>query len=280
MAGKQTTTASNEPWKDAQPLLKAGMADAQTLYNNGVGGKAYTGSTVIPYANQTTQGFNSVQNNALANMGGQGISGQYQNIINNGGFNAPQQTAVGGWNNAATSAFDPYSNPAFSQVLKISQDAARDAVNSNAAAAGRYGSGVHQNAMAKGIGDVTAQMVGNEYNNWQNRGDAARASLFNAGQQGMGNLDAAYSGMGAPAQDLIKIGGAYEDLATRQMNDQLRIFNETQNRPWENLGRMMAVGSGSGQYGTSTTTAPGPSPFAQALGYGLGGLGLLGGLFG
>ncbi len=277
MNGKQTTTSSNAPWAPAQPVLQTGLNDANALYQSGVGGQVYTGSTVVPYANQTMQGFGAIQNNATANMGGQGLSGQYQNIINAGGFNAPQQQALQGWQAAATGEFNPNANPAFQQVLRQSQDAARDYVNQGAAAAGRYGSGVHQQTMGNTIGDLTSRMVGNEYQNWQQRGDAARGNLFNAGQAGIGNLGAAYQGMGAPAQDMITIGGAYEDLATRQMNDQLRIFNETQNRPWEQLGRLNAVASGSGQYGTSQTTAPGPNPFAQALGGGLGLLGLLGG---
>lgn len=278
MNGKQTTTATNTPWEPAQPVLKTGLADADALYKTGVGGQVYTGSTVIPYSNQTMAGFGEIGRNATANMGGQGLSGQYQDIINTGGFNAPQQQAMQGWQTAATGAFDPNANPAFQQVLKQSQDAARDYVNQGAAAAGRYGSGIHQQTMANSIGDLTSRMIGNEYQNWQNRGDAARSNLFNAGQTGMGNLGTAYQGMGAPAQDMITLGGAYEDLATRQMNDQLRIFNETQNRPWEQLGRLNAVASGSGQYGTSSTTAPGPNPFAQALGGGLSLLSLLGGL--
>ena len=277
MNGKQTTTATNTPWESAQPALKTGLQDAETLYKGGVGGQVYTGSTVVPYSNQSMTGFGDIQSNAQANMGGQGLSGQYQGIIDSGGFNAPQQQAMQGWQSAATSPFDINSNPAFQDVLRQSQDSARDYVNQGAAAAGRYGSGIHQQTMGNTIGDLTSRMVGNEYQNWQNRGDAARQNMFNAGQQGIGNLGQAYQGMGAPAQDMITLGGAYEDLATRQMNDQLRIFNETQNRPWEQLGRLNAVASGSGQYGTSTTTAPGPNPFAQALGGGLSLLSLLGG---
>ncbi len=277
MNGKQTTTSSNAPWDAAQPALKTGLADAETLYKSGVGGQVYTGSTVVPYANQTMQGFGDIQNNASANMGGQGLSGQYQGIIDSGGYNAPQQQAMQGWQQQATGAFDPNSNPAFQQVLKQSQDAARDYVDQGAASAGRYGSGIHQQTMGNTIGDLTSRMVGNEYQNWQNRGDAARQNMFSGGQTAQGNLGAAYQGMGAPAQDMITLGGAYEDLATRQMNDQLRIFDAAQNNPWDQLGRLNAVASGSGQYGTSTTTAPGPNPFAQAVGGGLSLLSLLGG---
>jgi hypothetical protein len=75
----------------------------------------------------------------------------------------------------------------------------------------------------------------------------------------------------------MQVGAMNEDLATRQMNDKLRIFNEQQNRPWENLSRFQAINSGAGQLGGSQTqTSPGQNPFLQAAGYGLTGAGLLG----
>jgi hypothetical protein len=97
------------------------------------------------------------------------------------------------------------------------------------------------------------------------------------GQQAFGNLGNAYTGMQAPANDLMKIGGMNEDLKTRQMNDKLRIFNAKQNNPWDQLGRLNAIASGAGQMGgTQTQTSPGQNPFLAALGAGAGGLGLLG----
>jgi hypothetical protein len=76
---------------------------------------------------------------------------------------------------------------------------------------------------------------------------------------------------------LFKLGQLNEDMYTRQMNDKLRIFNEQQNRPWENLSRFQAINSGAGQLGGSQTqTSPGQNPFLQAAGYGLTGAGLLG----
>jgi hypothetical protein len=97
------------------------------------------------------------------------------------------------------------------------------------------------------------------------------------GGTGFGQLGAAYTGMQAPANSLMQIGSMNEDLATRQMNDKLRIFNEKENKPWDLLGRLNAISSGAGQMGsTSTQSQPGQNPFATALGYGVGGAGLLG----
>lgn len=389
-SSQTTTTSNSEPWKAAQPALKLGLNQATKLFNADKDGSYFTGSTVIPWDQQTRRGMNLIQRGADSNMGGRGLSGEYQEIINQGGYNDDQlrsanvlksvldnqgltgnqnlamggmrdvmggggynqamQSAQGGLQalaanpfnsyqtsalqntqNTANSAFDINSNPAFQDVLRQAQGAARDSVNMSAGGAGRYGGGVHQGNLASEVGDLTSRMVGNEYQNWQNRRDTANSNLFNMGQTGIGtqmnanqgiagigqqamgnlqnaqnslfnmgqtgqsnrmnsanslygmgqqaqaNLGAAYTGMQQPANDLMKIGGMNEDLATRKMNDQLRLFNDKKNAPWEQIGRLNAVASGAGQMGgTTTQSQPGQNPFLTALGYGataLGGLG-------
>jgi hypothetical protein len=269
--GSKTTTQSNsEPWKAAQPALKQGIGAAQNLYNSGVGAQVYTGSTVVPWDQKTIQGQNAITDSANANLGGNGLSGQLQGVINNGGYNSGQMEALNNTRSVANSNFDINSDPGFQQVV----DQARNSVNAGASGAGRYGSGIHQQTLGNTIGDLGAR----QYQAFQQRKDAANSNLFNMGSTGFGQLGNAYSGMQAPAQDLMKIGGMNEDLATRQMNDKLRIFNEQQNKPWENLSRLQAIASGAGQLGGSTTQSqPGQNPFLTALGYGATGAGLLGG---
>lgn len=391
---QQTTTTNNAPWKAAQPALTLGLNEAVKEYKNhpNVKGNVYTGSTVIPWSSQTQQGMGMVQNTANANAGGRGLSGQYQDLINQGGLSDAQQAALrnmqgmpsdgltaaqrsamqgmrgtigaGGYNaatrgalgglqalgrdpfnayqdaalkntqNTANSSFNINSNPAFQQVLKQAQAGARDSVNMSAGGAGRYGSGVHQGNLASEVGDLTSRMVGQEYNNWQNRRDAANSNLFQMGQTGIGtqmaanqgagslgqnalanvqnaqnslfnmgqsgltnrqnnqnaifgmgqqgvsNLGTAYDGLGKPAQDLMQVGAMNEDLATRQMNDKLRVFNEKSNARWNQLAKLNAIASGAGSLGNTQTTAqPGQNPWLTGLGYGATGLGLLGGMF-
>lgn len=278
----QTTTTNNAPWSAAQPALQLGLSGAQNAYNaDPTGAKSvYTGSTVVPWSQNTQAGMGSIRQAANANSGGAGLTGQYQGVIDNGGFTAPQMDAMNNTRAIANSTFDINANPAFQEVLRQAQDSARDSVNLSAGGAGRYGSGTHQGVLGDTIGDLTSRMVGNEYTNWQNRRDAANTSLFNMGQGGLENLGTAYSGLKLPGTDLMQLGAMDEDLATRQMNDKLRIFNEQNNAPWAQLGRLNAIASGAGQLGsTSTQTQPGQNPFLTALGYGTTGLGLLGGLF-
>lgn len=271
-SSKTTTQSNSEPWKAAQPALKQGIGAAQSLYNNGTGAQVYTGSTVVPWDAQTTQGMDAITSGANANIGGKGLSGQYQDVINNGGFNAGQLDALNNTRAVANGSFNINEDPAFQQVI----DQATNAVNSNASAAGRYGSGTNQQLLGSTIGDLGAR----QYQAWQQRKDAANSNLFNMGSTGFGQLGSAYTGMQAPAQSLMQVGAMNEDLATRQMNDKLRIFNEQQNKPWENLSRLNAIASGAGQLGSSQTTSqPGQNPFLTALGYGATGAGLLGSFF-
>lgn len=269
-SSKTTTSSNSAPWKEAQPALKQGIGEAQNLYNSGTGAQVYGGSTVIPWNGDTQNGMDVTSRSAYANVDGRGLSGQYQGVINNGGYNAGQLEALNNTRKVANGAFNINEDPGFQQVV----DQATNSVNSNASAAGRYGSGTNQQLLGSTIGDLGAR----QFQNWQTRKDAANSNLFNMGQTGFGQLGQAYSGMQAPVQDLMKIGGMQEDLATRQMNDKLRVFNENQNRPWEQLSRLQAISSGAGQLGGSQTqTQPGQNPFLSALGYGMTGAGLLGG---
>lgn len=282
MSGKQTSTqtSSSEPWKPAQPALQTGLTDAQNLYKAGIGGQVNTQSNVVPFANQTMQAMNAGQSMANQNIGGQGLSGQYQGIINNGGFNQPQQEALGGIRNTANATFDPMNQAGFGSVLKQAQDSAMNATNSSASAAGRYGSGQHMQGVAKSVGDVTGGLLNQEYNNFLGRQSAAQNQLFTAGQTGMGNLGSAYQGMQAPLDTLGKIGGAYEDLNGRTITDRNRIFDAQNNMPWDQLARLNGVASGMGQMGgtsSGSATTPGANPFGQIAGSLLGLSGLFGG---
>ncbi len=274
---KQTTTQTSSPWSGAQPALTQAIGGAQNLYNSGVGSQVYTGSTVVPWASQTQQAMNNIQNNANVNTGNRGLSEQYQDTIVNGGYNHAQRESLYNTRNLANSQFSV--TPELQKVLDAQASKVGDAVNLNASAAGRYGSGANQTLLAKNVGDLANQTIYNDYTNFLGRRDAANSNLFNMGQQGFNNLGAAYTGLNAPNQDLMNIGAMNEDLATRYKNDELRIFNEAQNKPWEQLGRLNAIATGAGSMGSTTTESkPGANPFLTAVGYGNTGLGLLSGL--
>jgi hypothetical protein len=281
MAGSktQTSTATSEPWKEAQPALKTAVGDATKLYKSGVGFQPYTGSTVVPYAQQTMQGMNAMQGAA---EGAQGAFNQnFQNVgqaVGQGGLNELQRQSVAQLQPFANGSM-LNGNPYLDQMISRGAQDIGSQTNLLAGQAGRYGSGAHTGVLAREIGDMANTMRYNDFNTQQGRQMDAIGSIFNAGQQqynnqmqGTGALMDAYGGMMAPGQTMQGIGANYEDLATRTMNDQLRIFNETQNAPWAALERLNAVASGAGTLGnTQQTTAQGPSRLSSGLGGALGG---------
>jgi hypothetical protein len=272
--GKSTTTqtTNSAPWSGAQPALQQSIGAAQSLFNSGTGAQPYYGSTVVPWSTESQDAMTMLKKGAYNNGGTSGLSGQLQGVIDTGGYNSAQLNALNNTRDVANSTFDINSDPGFQQVV----DLARNNVNVGASAAGRYGGGMRDQNIVNTVGDLGAR----QYQAFQQRKDAANSNLFNMGQTAFGNLNTAYSGLQAPAQDLMKVGAMNEDYATRQLNDKLRMWNEEQNLPWQNLSRLNAIASGAGQLGgTQTTAQPGQNPWLQAAGYGLTGAGLLGGLF-
>jgi hypothetical protein len=259
-SGTTTTQSTNDPWKPAQNSLKMGLNAANKAFKGGFG--ANTGSMVVPYAKQSMDAFGNLEGIAGANSGGQGMSGQAQNIINNGGFNNQQMGALNNWQNTANSNYDFNANPGSQDVLNSILRDTKDSVNLNAAAAGRYGSGIHQGRMAQDIGDQSSQFRMNDYNTFLGRKDAANSNLFNGANAGLANMQSAYGALQAPEQTRLGVGSAFEDLKRRQLDDRERISNI----PWDQIGKLMNVGNLGGQYKTTTTQGPGPNPFLQALG--------------
>lgn len=272
-----TQVQSNEPWGPAQGLLKQSLSGAQALDKAGIGDQVYKGLTAVPYAPQTTQGMNAIQGNAAANIGGQGLSGQAQDIVGAGGFAPGQQESMNYLQGAGTNPFDPSQNNAYQGYRNSQLNDVADRVAGYASSAGRYGSDAFADTLATSLSDAGTSMDMQQFG----RMDSLNSQRAALGQQGFQNLGAAYDLGNMPAQDLMTVGGMYEDLSGRQLNDKIRIFQETQNKPWEQLARMNAIGSGAGQFGTSTSTAqqPGRNPFLSGLGYASSGLGALGSLF-
>jgi len=273
-SGTQTTTSTAEPYGPLKPLLNMAIKGGMRAFKQGYG--ANTGSNVVPMSKYTKQANKNLVGIANDNSGDQGLQAQYQDIINGGGFNSAMRSALGQFEQTATSDYNPNANPGFQGVLDSAIRDAESSVNRSASAMGRYGSAVHQGQLGRTIGDISNQMRSADFNTFLNRKDSATSALGNLGQAGIGNLATAYQGMQLPEQTKLGVGASYEDLYRRQIDDRNRV----QNLPWEQLSKLLAVGSGTGSYNTTTTQAPGPNPLLQALGGVAVGNSLLGGLFG
>ena len=91
-----------------------------------------------------------------------------------------------------------------------------------------------------------------------------------------GQMAAGYQSALAPSQTQRGIGGQYEDLYRRQLNDQERIFRERQAAPWQNINNLNAAlggGQALANYGTQygSATQPTPSMASQIAGGALAG---------
>lgn len=275
-SNKTTTTQNSAPWSGAQPALQQAISGAQNLYKADIGNQVYSGSTVVPWDTNTQRGMDAITSSANANLSGNGLVPQLQNIIGNGGYSSAQLPALNNTRDLANSSWSV--SPELQKIIDQTNSDANTNVSLGNSAAGRYGSGAGNAAVADAVSKNTNNLLYSDLNNFNTRRDAANSNLFNMGQQSIGNLNTAYGGLSAPAQSLFQVGAMNEDLQTRQLNDKLRIFNEQQDKPWQNLSRLNAIASGAGQLGSSQTTAsPGQNPWLQAAGYGLTGAGLLGG---
>lgn len=289
-SNKTTTTGTTEPWSEAQPALELGLKDATNLYKSGTGFQPYTGSTVVPFADQTVAGMEGIQGNALNALSGPNAFDKgfdfFGGQFDNGGLSADQRGVADQYRNTASGAELLNTSPEFNNVLERVLGDARTGIDLSMSGAGRYGSGAHTDVLADTLGGVSSQARLGEYERQLGRMDNARTSLANLGQQGITNqfgaanaLPAAWEARQSPMRDLMGLGSMYEDLAGRTMADNMRIFNETQRAPLEAVEWLNAIGSGAGSLGgTSSGTAQGPSPnpFLQIGASILGGNNLLG----
>lgn len=275
-----TTVSNNEPWSGAQPALKTALTGAESLYKAKTGAGVYQGQRVADQSGQTAGGLAALTGAANNNMGGAGVSGQYQDIINSGGYNSAQTDALNNTRNLANSSWSI--SPELQRVLDQSNESVLGSVSLANSAGGRYGSGLGNSAVADVISRNTNTTLLNDYNNFMGRRDAANNNLFSMGQQGIGNLGTAYTGLQAPGQTLLNVGNQMDARNQSLIDANIDKFDEAQNRPWENLSRLNAIASGAGSLGGSSTSRasqPGQSGLMSALGYGLSGAGLLGGFF-
>lgn len=151
------------------------------------------------------------------------------------------------------------------------------------------GRGLQGASTAAGLGLQGADLYGGLFS--QGNTDAARAQAMLPSLFGYGQM---------PGQAMLDIGGMYEGQAGQYLADDQSRYNYAANAPWDYLQRYAGMMSGLPDFsgGTSTTQGPGTNRLmsglgggaagagiAQALslsgpwGWGLAGLGALGGLF-
>ena len=243
--GNQTTTQRTEPYAPAEPFLQDILGEAQNIYRSGIGRQFFPGSTVVPFATQTQSALDLGQAAALEQAG-------------------PSQLM----NLAGSTISDFASGAGQNQYLDQIRSGITSDVMGNIATQfggmGRTGTSPQaQQAAARGITQAYAPIAAS-----LSQQERAR-QLAAAGQ-----LSPLQAGMDARRFDALSqlagVGASYEDLARRQIQDQIARFQFGQQAPMSQLqnyaGLISPIASG---LPTQLTNAP--SQQASGLGGAFGG---------
>ena len=250
--GNQTTTSRTEPYAPAEPYLQDILGEAQNIYRSGVGRSFFPGSTVVPFANQTQEALNLQQAAALEQAQNSPLQAQAAQTF--GQFAMSPQSSYAGLTPQADYLSGIRSN--------ITSDVLGD-VQSQFGGMGRTGtSPMAQQAVARGVtqgyAPIAAQLASQE----RGREQSGMESGFGRQLQAAGQLPGIQQGMDMRRQQAIgqlgSVGSAYENLAQRQLQDQIQRFQFGQQSPMNTLqqyaGLISPIASG---FPTSNQTGPG-----------------------
>ena len=243
-SGTQTTVQKSDPWSGQQPYLTKGFQEAQSQYES-TQPAYFPGQTYTDFDPATQQALQMQEQRAV---GGNPLVTQAQSEIG--------KTLDGDY----LSAGNPYMS---AMTDRIAGDV-RQGVDSSFAGGGRYGSGLHAQSLARGIGDAVAPI---HYQNYQNE----RQNMQNAAQMAPGLAQQDYFDIG----QLANVGAAREGKAGEALSDEINRFNYG-----ENIDRMKLadyMGLIQGNYGGVTQQSQpiyGGSSLGSALGGGVSGAGL------
>ena len=235
----RTVTQSTLPPAYAKPYLEFGLSEAKELYGNQP--TYYPGSTTVGFSPESEMALSATRERALA---GTPFAPALQSVV--------MQNLLG-TNPLQSAAFRP----------------AVEAVEAQAAKAGRYGSGYQQGAVASALAPMALQ----------------------AQQAAISQVPGAYEFGFADLNKLAGVGAAREAQSQAELQADIDRYNFEQQQPLTSLANYMAAIQGGTIGGDKITPyfrQPGLSALGGALGgyqlggkFGMGGLGAgLGGLLG
>lgn len=287
MGGSNKSTGSSTTSFQPPAGMSQLMSGAKGIFDSGNAWAPNTSSMVTPFSQQTTQAMKGMTNVANSSMGA--FNNNFNNITGltqDGGLNDLQDQQVGRLQGVANGD-RMNGNPYLDDLIKRSGDDIRYQTGLSASGMGRYGSGGHEGVMTKALGDMSGNLRYQNYGDEANRQMDAIGSLFNAGTQqrqnvanGTGQLTDAYNARLSPYNTLSQVGAKNEDLYSRTLQDQSRIFSDKQNAqtaPINWLANLLGA-AGGGQQVTNTSQ---PSGGLQgAIGGATAGAGMFGGPLG
>lgn len=259
--GIQTSTQTTQIDPAIQPYLTYGLEEAQRLYQGG-GPKYYEGQTYVSPSATTQTGLQALEQRA---MQGNPLLGAAQQQLG---------STIGGQFLGGNPFFQGAFQPA-AQAAQLAFQQGTSNLASQASKAGRYGSGAMatlQGQLANTFANQLANTAGNlAYQNYaQERAAQERATALAPSMAAADYAD---------IQSLLGAGQAREGYQQQALQSDINRFNFMQNQPMTNLQNylQMVYGFPAGR-STTTQTPYYTNPLASALGTGLLGVSLLGGI--
>ena len=259
----ETTTSTQTTQIDPtiQPYLKYGLEEAQRLYQAG-GPQYFTGQAYVGPSQATQTGIEALQARAGA---GSPLLGAAQNQL----YGTIQGDYLGG---------NPFFQGAFQPAAQAATDAFNTAignVTSAASKAGRYGSGAMQNLQNAAAGQLAQKLTGTAgqlaYENYANERARQQQATFGAPQMAAADY--------ADIQQMLAAGQFGEGYQQKALDAAKQRFAFEQAAPQTQLQSYLSniglIPKGQQQ---TTQTPYFTNPTATALGTGLLGVQLLGGL--
>ena len=269
MAETVKATSSIDP--TLQPYLLKGLQQAENLFLTGAGPQLFPGQMYVSPSQQTLSALQ--QQEALATQGSPALQQAQQSYL--ASLGQLGQTAAGGFLQGS-----PYQQQmiaaATRPLVQQYSEQVVPGIASGFSAAGRYGSGAMERAQAqsaerfaRGLGDVTSQIVGQDYA--RERGLQQQAQLQ---QAALAQAAPSFFQMGfLPSQALALVGAAQEQIAAQPLQEQIYKYQYAQQLPYEQLSGFLSsvYGTPLGKFGTQTSQVPSAqtNKFGQAIGGGL-----------
>jgi hypothetical protein len=274
----QQTTQTKDPWAPSQGALQEAISRGQSMTANDQGYVPYSGQTQSPEVWQLQAGLDrqaglagSTPYGTPGVLAGQALG---TNMIQNRGLSPELQSLY--------QQAQGDQNPYLQSILDTSNRQISNKIGSSMSGAGRYGSGMHADTAARAMAEAADPVLAQDYARRQQQMQGiAEGGLQRAGNWAtvMPTLDAAQY---APAERLANIGQYETDRNQAALNDQIKLYNAQQARPWEQISRLNAIaGQAGGLGGTQITSSPiqNPSTMQRLFGGALAGAGV-GGSFG
>lgn len=250
--GEQTSTStqSNEPWAGAQPSLRTGYRAAeQNILNRPT--EFFPGSTVVPFAPETTAALGATTNRALQ---GSPLLGQAQGYTGD---------VLGG------QYLDPASNPFFQGTMDSIVSAIRPGVDSMFAGGGRAGSPLHAEALGRGVSRGAMPYLSNLYQQERGIMEGAAGRAPGLAREDYYDIDR-----------LRGVGGIRQAQAGENLADSMARWGFAQEEPGRRAQAYISAISGipTPLSSTTRTSGGGGGKGMDALGLGLQGAGTAGAL--